>query len=440
MAPPNIKVQGVGSIPPGYILGRIDPGTGDVQLISIAELIKQIRAGVDVDAGLPDTGVTPGTYGDATNVGQFTVDAKGRITFADDVAISGGGGGGGTLELIAEVVTSGSAADVDFTSIATTWRDLEVHVSGRGNAGGVTNVGLQMQFNGDTGGNYDYAFAENNGAGGTAFGGAAAQTSLFVGRLTAATAPANVAAHIQTRIGDYKGTTFEKANLSHSAHKLINSATGTNQLTSGGAWRSTAAINRVRVFPASSTFVDGTVVSLYGRGGSGGGSGSGDWTQLDQITTSGTQSSLTFATLPTSGYTSLKIVWTAVGTDPGQITAINMRFNGDTGNNYSWYSEHRFAATGPATATSMQCAYMPSAGHVNSNFVFPTEVLIPNFLTTNQYKTFRSTQYYRDNTPTSVDVRGGGHWLNTAALTSITIFAGLSAFANGHVFTLYGMK
>ena len=39
------------------------------------------------------TGVTPNTYGDATHVGQFTVDAQGRITFAADVPIASGAGG-----------------------------------------------------------------------------------------------------------------------------------------------------------------------------------------------------------------------------------------------------------------------------------------------------------------------------------------------------------
>lgn len=41
---------------------------------------------------LANTAVTPATYGDANNVGQFTVDSKGRITAAVNVAVSGGGG------------------------------------------------------------------------------------------------------------------------------------------------------------------------------------------------------------------------------------------------------------------------------------------------------------------------------------------------------------
>lgn len=49
---------------------------------------------------LTTTGVAAATYGDATNTGQFTVDAKGRITAAANVAISGtapGGTAGGDL-------------------------------------------------------------------------------------------------------------------------------------------------------------------------------------------------------------------------------------------------------------------------------------------------------------------------------------------------------
>ena len=36
----------------------------------------------------PAVGVVPGTYGDATNVGQFTVDTQGRITSAVNVPIT----------------------------------------------------------------------------------------------------------------------------------------------------------------------------------------------------------------------------------------------------------------------------------------------------------------------------------------------------------------
>lgn len=53
-------------------------------------------ANVSTVLTLSSTAVTPGTYGDSTHVGQFTVGADGRLTFAANVAISGGGGGGST--------------------------------------------------------------------------------------------------------------------------------------------------------------------------------------------------------------------------------------------------------------------------------------------------------------------------------------------------------
>lgn len=42
---------------------------------------------------LTDTGVSPGTYGDGSNIPQFTVDAKGRITNVTTVPVDTGGGG-----------------------------------------------------------------------------------------------------------------------------------------------------------------------------------------------------------------------------------------------------------------------------------------------------------------------------------------------------------
>lgn len=57
-------------------------------------------------SGLPDSGVTAGTYGDSTHVGQFTVDVHGVVTAASNVAVSGGGGG--TVGMLGKTtITSG---------------------------------------------------------------------------------------------------------------------------------------------------------------------------------------------------------------------------------------------------------------------------------------------------------------------------------------------
>jgi hypothetical protein len=59
-----------------------------------------VKAGSIGPTQLASTAVAAGTYGDASNVAQFTVDADGRITAAANVAVSGGGGTGGVLPVV----------------------------------------------------------------------------------------------------------------------------------------------------------------------------------------------------------------------------------------------------------------------------------------------------------------------------------------------------
>jgi hypothetical protein len=70
--------------------------------VSRAALSGDITAAFDGNVTtLSTTGVTAGTYGDSTHVGRFTVDAKGRLSAASNVAIAATG----------DVVGPGSATD-----------------------------------------------------------------------------------------------------------------------------------------------------------------------------------------------------------------------------------------------------------------------------------------------------------------------------------------
>jgi hypothetical protein len=121
-----------------------------------------------------------------------------------------------------------------------------------------TVVSVQMQFNGDGGGNYDTQLIQGASSSASALG-SFGQTSSTAAQLTGSTATASWAGGGELRIYDYKGTTFMKVGNGTSS-QLGASALDVWSIQ----WRSAAAINSVKLFPTSGNFVDGSVVSLYG--------------------------------------------------------------------------------------------------------------------------------------------------------------------------------
>lgn len=171
-------------------------------------------------------------------------------------------GGSGAQTLISEQTPSGTGT-VTFSSISSSYRDLRVVVRGRGSqSAAATNVTLR--FNSDTGANYDWEINEVSGSATNSIGQNFAQTSLHIGYVAAATAPANVADACEAQIADYRGTTFQKVIHSRSAAKTSTSSGGLFLSMFAGFWRSTSAITQIDVILASGTFVSGSVVSLYG--------------------------------------------------------------------------------------------------------------------------------------------------------------------------------
>ena len=116
-----------------------------------------------------------------------------------------------------------------------------------------------------------------------------------------------------------------------------------------------------------------------------------------------------------------------------------LRFNGDTGTNYS-----RTVLTGDgSTATSERRTnqnYMAinyNAVTNTSNFNYNEIIHIQNYANTTTYK----TALYRANNAASGTDAGVGLWRSTAAITQIDILSHDGTnFAAGSTFTLYGIK
>ncbi len=166
------------------------------------------------------------------------------------------------LTLISEVTTSGSQASVSFTSISASYRDLEVRIRGRGTTVANT-VNLGLQYNNDTAGNYDDELGRGNGSSQSAVNNLSG-TSAICGQLAAASATANFADLAVIKVGDYRGTTFQKAAISQNGTRYAGANTNLYTDVRSQWWLSTSAITRLDVFPTAGAFVDGSIVSLYG--------------------------------------------------------------------------------------------------------------------------------------------------------------------------------
>jgi len=122
--------------------------------VSRAALSGDITAPFDSNVTtLSTTGVTPGTYGDSTHVGRFTVDAKGRLSFAADVAIAATGTVTTTGSPVSGNLTKFSGAtsitNGDLTGDVTTSGTLATALSTTGVvAGSYTNTDLTVDAKG----------------------------------------------------------------------------------------------------------------------------------------------------------------------------------------------------------------------------------------------------------------------------------------------------
>ena len=164
----------------------------------------------------------------------------------------------------------------------------------------------------------------------------------------------------------------------------------------------------------------------------------GDYQSISTVTVgAGGSSSITFNSIP-STFQHLQIrALTKVGT----ATNVRFKFNTDAGaTTYSYHYLYGDGATPTAGNGPGSGSFGPGyIGYMSSNAQFGAFAMdILDYKDTNKYKTARSLL--------GVDANGSGNiilsssvWQNTAAITSIEVYAGYN-FAEYSSFALYGIK
>jgi hypothetical protein len=209
----------------------------------------------------------------------LTIGASGEVLASNGVdpgwitpAGGGGGGSSGGWVPIAEVIVgSGGQATVSFSGIPQTYRHLQLVAVARV-SGGTVWQNAYVQFNGDTGANYEEEFLQIFG-GGTSASFNGALSSLPVGLIAGGGAPANASSFVDMRIYDYArafgSKQFHSVSLGHGA----DGGGDYQRQEVAGTWENNAAISSITVSTdAGYDFAAGSVITLYGIGGSGGGS------------------------------------------------------------------------------------------------------------------------------------------------------------------------
>ena len=158
---------------------------------------------------------------------------------------------------------------------------------------------------------------------------------------------------------------------------------------------------------------------------------------LERIELNASASSITFANIPQTGYTDLKVVVSAMNTVGLAVTTL--KFNGSS----SGYTYKALRGSGSAAASFDQStwgagAYFQTGYNINGTSPNSNEIYIPNYAgATNKSVSIDGVQ--EANSSTAYSFLVAGLWSNTAAITSITVAPDTDSFAANSTFSLYGL-
>jgi len=158
---------------------------------------------------------------------------------------------------------------------------------------------------------------------------------------------------------------------------------------------------------------------------------------LDKVTVGTAVASVTFSSI-SSSYTDLVVVVSGQVASTGIV--LKIQFNSDTASNYSMTELYGTGSSAASSRRTSQTSIETSYNLVNfdNGNIGNALINVMNYSNTTTYKTVLA----RTNSPSATypgTVANVGLWRSTAAINSMTLFAGAN-FLTGSTFSLYGIK
>jgi hypothetical protein len=163
---------------------------------------------------------------------------------------------------------------------------------------------------------------------------------------------------------------------------------------------------------------------------------------LERTELNASAASVTFANIPQTGYTDLKIVGSVRGDTVAEYVNNRITFNGST----SGYSSKLLYGLGSGSGASANNSVTNAIDYscygtgstATANTFGNTEIYIPNY-TGSTNKSVSIDAVTENNATTAITALTAGLWSNTAAITSISITPSGGSFLANSTFSLYGI-
>lgn len=148
---------------------------------------------------------------------------------------------------------------------------------------------------------------------------------------------------------------------------------------------------------------------------------------------------VTFSSIP-STFKHLQI--RAIALSNSDSVPVLMRFNSDSGSNYSWHTvngQGSVAGSGAGTSASSVILTLNANRGLNASNPWGYVIDILDYTDTNKYTTVRALHGADYNGSGEINLTSG-NWRNTAAVSTITLSMASSGFNQYSHFALYGIK